>query len=248
MALRLKDSNSSESVEMYLKSVAELGGEHNPVPIGRIAERLGVSPVSVNEMMKRLGEQDLIHHQPYKGIVLTMDGRILANSVIRRQRLWECFLVDHLNLDWAKVHDLACDLEHATATEVTEALADYLDHPKKCPHGNPIPNPAGEVKAAKNKPLNNLALGRPARIKAIVPASGEVMAYLAEREMRPGQFVKVLEAAPLQGPLTLEVGEAPYAKMTVLGLNLAELVLVEIEERRNELGPDKNPQLYDRKI
>ena len=99
----MTESASSESVEMYLKTVAELGGEHGPVPIGRVAKRMGVSPVSANEMMKRLGEQRLIQHQMYKGVSLTDDGRRLANSVIRRQRLWECFLVDHLKLDWARV-------------------------------------------------------------------------------------------------------------------------------------------------
>ena len=102
---------SSESVEMYMKSVAELGGDEFPVPIGRVAERLGVSPVSANEMMKRLADQDLIVHQPYKGVTLTDSGRELANSVIRRQRLWECFLIDYLHLDWAKAYDLACVLK-----------------------------------------------------------------------------------------------------------------------------------------
>jgi DtxR family Mn-dependent transcriptional regulator len=224
------ETGSSESVEMYLKSVAELGGEHNPVPIGRVAERMSVSTVSANEMMKRLGEGQLIHHLPYKGVTLTKDGRRLANSVIRRQRLWECFLVDHLKLDWAKVHDLACDLEHSTAPEVTEALADYLDHPTRCPHGNPIPNPAGEVLAAIDTPLSDVSIGQTAQIKAIVPAGSDVMAYLVDRGLRPGNRIKVIETAPLQGPLTLRIGEEEAPIETVLGLNLAELVLVEIEE------------------
>lgn len=218
---------SSESVEMYLKTVAELGGEHEPVPIGRVAERLGVSPVSANEMMKRLGEQKFISHQPYKGVSLTGNGRQLANSVIRRQRLWECFLVDHLQLDWAKVHDLACDLEHATASEVAEALADFLGNPTKCPHGNPIPDRDGKVKQEVNQALANFEVGQMTQIRAIVPESSDVMAYLAERGLRPGQFVTILEAAPLHGPLTLRVGEHEEKSEIALGLALAELVLVE---------------------
>lgn len=218
---------SSESVEMYLKTVAELGGEQDPVPIGRIAERLGVSPVSANEMMKRLGQKELIQHQPYKGILLTDDGRRLANNVIRRQRLWECFLVDHLKLDWARVHDMACDLEHATDPEVAEALAQYLGNPTRCPHGNPIPDPNGAVRKRSGLSLADLKVGEASRIKAILPEASDVMAYLAERGLRPGQRVTVTEVAPLDGPLTLLVGEEGDKSQVALGLTLAEFVSVE---------------------
>lgn len=231
----MAESASSESVEMYLKTVAELGGEHGPVPIGRVAERLGVSPVSANEMMKRLGEQQLIRHQMYKGVSLTDDGRRLANNVIRRQRLWECFLVDHLKLDWAKVHDMACDLEHATASEVAEALAQYLGNPNRCPHGNPIPDPDGEVGQATGLTLSRLEVGQSGWIRAIVPESSELLAYLAERGLRPGQAVTVVEAAPLQGPITLQVGDSKERPQVALGLALAELVLVERIESKLRL-------------
>lgn len=219
----------SESVEMYLKSLAELGGEHAPVPIGQVASRMGVSPVSANEMMKRLVEDNFVEHQPYKGVTLTGSGRRLANSVIRRQRLWECFLVDHLELDWAKAHDLACDLEHATAPEVADALAGYLGNPAQCPHGNPIPGPGGEMDAGTAVPLSDLAVADQGKITAIIPQSSEVLAYLEARGVRPGQKVIVMEAAPLQGPLTLGIGSSSRRPENeiVLGLNLAELVLVE---------------------
>lgn len=230
----MNGNTRSESVEMYLKSLAELGGEHGPVPIGQVANRMGVSPVSANEMMKRLVEDKFVEHQPYKGVTLTGSGRRLANNVIRRQRLWECFLVDHLELDWAKAHDLACDLEHATAPEVVDALASYLGNPTQCPHGNPIPDPEGEMDTSPAVPLSNLAVADRGRIAAIVPQSSEVLAYLEARGVRPGQHVIVMEAAPLQGPLTVRIGGSSpgTGSEVVLGLKLAELVLIEeiIEE------------------
>jgi DtxR family Mn-dependent transcriptional regulator len=234
------ENASSESVEMYLKTVAELGGERGPVPIGRVAERLGVSPVSANEMMKRLGEQQLIQHQMYKGVSLTGNGRRLANSVIRRQRLWECFLVDHLKLDWAKVHDLACDLEHATSSEVTEALAHYLGNPSRCPHGNPIPDPNGEIRLEDDLTLSRLKVGQSGRIRAIVPESSELLAYLAERGLLPGQSLTVIEAAPLKGPLTLQIGDSQEQSQVALGLALAELVQVDRVEGKKRLEEIEN--------
>ena len=233
-SFKMSDS-TSESVEMYLKTVAELGGDSEPVSIGRVAERLGISPVSANEMMKRLGDSDYIDHLPYKGVTLTENGRRLANSVIRRQRLWECFLVERLNIDWARAYELACDLEHATAPEVTEALAAFLDHPTSCPHGNLIPDPAGRVRDAAPVSLAELNAGESGCIRAVAPESRDVLAYLAERDLLPGRQVTVTEAAPLAGPLTLQVTEpvasAGSGREVVLGMALAQLVLVEVTAR-----------------
>lgn len=214
---------NSESMEMYLKSVAELGGTRSPVPIGQVADRMGVTSVSANEMMKRLAAQGWIEHQPYKGVVLTSVGRRLANNVIRRQRLWECFLVDSLQLDWAKSHEFACDLEHATSDAVAEALDVYLGHPERCPHGNPIPAADSEAHLEAGTALSDLLIGQAARIVSITPAGEEVLAYLHERGVLPGRRVTVVEAAPLEGPLTLRLDESEVA----LGLNLAALVIVE---------------------
>ncbi|MBK8784356.1 MAG: metal-dependent transcriptional regulator [Anaerolineales bacterium] len=63
----------SESTEMYLKTMVEMN-DRDVVVIGRLAERLGVTPVSANEMVKRLGEQGLVSHTPYKGVGLTKKG------------------------------------------------------------------------------------------------------------------------------------------------------------------------------
>jgi DtxR family Mn-dependent transcriptional regulator len=223
--------STSESVEMYLKTIAELGGESGPVPIGRVAERLGISPVSANEMMKRLAEYDYIDHLPYKGVTLTEEGQNMANSVIRRQRLWECFLVDRLKMDWARSYELACDLEHATAPQVTDALAEFLDYPATCPHGNSIPDHAGRMYDAPPISLAEINAGESARIRAVAPESSDVLAYLAERDLLPGRRVTVVEAAPLEGPLTLQVSEPADEDVTtrevVLGMALANLVLVE---------------------
>ncbi len=218
-----KSGASSESVEMYMKSVAELGGDEFPVPIGRVAERLGVSPVSANEMMKKLADQELIDHQPYRGVTLTVSGQDLANSVIRRQRLWECFLIDYLGLDWAKALDLACDLEHATATVVENALADFLGNPDLCPHGNPIPKRDGAISPISAIPLSTISVGETGLVNSLVPVGSEILSYLADKNLRPGRKVTVIERAPLDGPLTLRVDSEEID----LGRNLAALVLVD---------------------
>jgi len=208
---------------MYLKTVAELSDGQNPISIASIADRLGVTSVSTGEMVKRLVDQGLLQHERYKGVVLTGEGRAIAHSIMRRQRLWECFLVDHLQLNWAGVYEISCRLEHATSAVLAEALAAYLNHPTQCPHGNPIPDATGEVTLADRATLSNLGTGQSARLLSIQPTTTDVYAYLQERQLLPGQIVSVLAIAPLEGPLTLDVDAAE----TVLGRNLAELLIVQ---------------------
>src|SRR3990172_10185011 len=212
----------SESTEMYLKAMIELS-DCERVASGRLAERLSVTSVSVNEMVRRLSEQGLVKHTPYKGVALTKKGREAACNVVRRQRLCECFLYDHLKIEWTQLYELACSLEHATAPEVTEALAVFLGDPKTCPRGNPIPAADGSFTPLNGIPLNMVAVGATVRVLAVNATATDVIKHLYKRELLPGHEVKVVEAAPLQGPLTLRVD----GKETALGLSLAEFVIVE---------------------
>ena len=220
----------SESTEMYLKAMVELS-DRDMVAIGRLAERLSVTSVSANEMVRRLGEQGLVKHTPYKGVALTKKGREAACNVVRRQRLWECFLYDHLKIEWTQLYEYACSLEHATAPEVTEALAVFLGNPKTCPRGNPIPAADGSFMPLNGIPLSEVAVGESVSVLAVNATASDVIKHLYDRGLLPGHTVKVLDAAPLQGPLTLQVNPAEKngtgGKEVVLGLSLAEFVIVE---------------------
>ena len=213
----------SESTEMYLKAMAEMSGPAS-VAIGRLAERLNVTPVSANEMVKKLGEHGLVSHTPYKGVSLTKKGRDAACNVLRRQRLWEVFLYEHLKIEWAKIYELACSLEHATAPEVTEALAGFLGDPKTCPRGNPIPDESGAFTPLNGVPLSEVEVGTSVKVLAVNATITDVLKYLQERNILPGHGLEVLEAAPLKGPLTLRVDGR---KEIALGLSMAEFVIVE---------------------
>ncbi|MCB8966745.1 MAG: metal-dependent transcriptional regulator [Ardenticatenaceae bacterium] len=227
----MKNEAFSESIEMYLKTVSELADSEDLVPISALAERLGVSTVSATEMVHRLKKQDLLEHLPYKGVSLTVHGGRRACRVIRRHRLWERFLVDYLGLPWEKVHDYACRLEHATDTAVTEALAIFLDNPRTCPHGNPIPSPDGEMPDISDIPLIQMQPGDRGIISRIHPESILLLDYLAGRDIRPDQPVEFEEIAPFNGPLMVKIGEQTHA----LGQEIAAHIFVNCEDEvRND--------------
>lgn len=216
---------SNESIEMYLKSIGELEVGETPVSISRLAERLGVSPPSAIEMVKRMAEQNLVTHTPYKGAELTEKGHKRAQAILRRHRLWERFLTDKLGLAWESVHDYACRLEHATDPQVANALAEFLGNPDTCPHGNPIPDADGNIIERETTPLNELEIGQTARLVNIAYEETILLDYLAKRGFFPGTLITLEDIAPYQGPLMIHIEDRTEA----LGREVASRIFVSIQ-------------------
>jgi len=219
MSVRTK---STESPEMYLKSLYQLGANDRPVPISTLAGHLGISPVSATEMIHRMAERQWVEHVPYKGVYLTRPGIKGALAVIRRHRLWERFLTDRLGLAWEKVHDVACQLEHSVGPEVTEPLALDLGEPSTCPHGNPIPSVDGEMPAEAPTGLHELLPGQRATVDVIQPEKGDILEYLASRGIIPGVEIELVEIGPLDGPRIVAIN----GKQLAIGRDLAKRIRV----------------------
>lgn len=213
----------SESREMYLKSIYELIKGEDLVPVSLLAKRLGVSPVSATEMVKRLENQELVVHTPYKGVELTEQGLQRALIVVRRQHLWSRFLADHLMIPWSQVYDMSCRLEHATDAVVTESLADFLGHPPFCPHGHSIPDTQGRIANIEAIPLNEISCEVKVKVIRIDQPEQTLCEHLEERGILPGTTLKIIDEAPYNGPFTLDID----GKEVVLGREIASRVLVE---------------------
>ena len=133
-------------VEDYLKVVyAHTEWQPEPITTGALAARLGLAASSVTEMVKKLVAQGLVVHEPYGAVELTRDGSALALRMIRRHRLIETWLVDHIGYTWDEVHDEAEVLEHSMSDRLLAAIDAQLGHPVRDPHGDPIPAPDGTV-------------------------------------------------------------------------------------------------------
>jgi len=129
--------------EEYCETIYELGEDDLDVIQARIAERMEVSRPAVSEMMKRLESEGLI--EAGREIKLTKKGMHLAETVVRRHRLAECFLTDVLGLSWADAHQEAGKWEHVISPTVEKAMVARLNDPTTCPHGNPIPGSGYEA-------------------------------------------------------------------------------------------------------
>jgi DtxR family Mn-dependent transcriptional regulator len=200
----MRPAGNSEAVEMYLKSLAVLGGATRPVAATLLAQRLDLTPVAANEMLRRLVRDGLVAHEARHGFTLTRLGREAAQGVIRRERLWERFLVDRLDLDPVRATDWACLLEHATSPEVVDALDAYLGYPETCPQGQPIPRSAEAPFYRDGRPLADVEVGETVRIVAFDDESTEVLEYLRRGGLAVGSTVRVAFIGPHRSLLELD--------------------------------------------
>ncbi|MGC2197768.1 MAG: ATP-binding cassette domain-containing protein [Terriglobales bacterium] len=73
-------------------------------------------------------------------VTLTPRGRNRAGSIIRRHRLAERLFTDSLALDSeSEIEQQACKFEHILSPGATDKICSFLNHPRTCPHGAPIP-------------------------------------------------------------------------------------------------------------
>ena len=139
----------SSTVENYLKAIflgeGQLPGDQRLLPMGQLANALGVAPGTATTMIKALAESGLVEYEPYNGVRLSPAGSRLAALVLRRHRLVELFLVNVLGMRWDEVHEEAELLEHVVSDRLIERIDELLGHPEVDPHGDPIPSREGEL-------------------------------------------------------------------------------------------------------
>jgi DtxR family Mn-dependent transcriptional regulator len=216
--------------EEYLEAIWRIERRNTVVKTGDLSHRLNVTMGTASNMIDHLEHKGLLGHKHYKGLKLTKKGKEAATMIVRRHRLGERLLTDLLHLDWTRVHDASCKLEHSLSEEVTEAIDATLGRPKTCPHGNPIPSKDGEVSEDEALALSELEVGANASVRRVVEEKTELLQYLSTLGLKFGAKVTVLGKAPFNGPLLIKVGAASHA----LSRDIADLILVKKEPSSEE--------------
>src|SRR5918993_2942284 len=212
----------SSSVGDYIKAIWELGGVGS-ASTKDVAGRLLVSPASVSNMFVKLQEMGLVEYERYQGASLTERGRVEALRLVRRHRLIETFLLEHLGYDWQKVHDEAERLEHAVSDGFTERLAELLGHPDHDPHGDPIPSAEGTLEVEESFALSQAIADQRVRISKVRDEDAAMLDYLGDRNLVPGRLLSVREVRSLDGVVVVEDEEA---EVHALGEPLARSIFV----------------------
>jgi DtxR family Mn-dependent transcriptional regulator len=214
-----------ESVENYAKAIYSLEQRGDgAVTTNALAERLGVSAASASGMIKKLDGLRLVTHEPYRGVRLTEQGRLVALEVLRHHRLLELYLAESLGVSWDRVHDEAEVLEHVLSEELEDLIAAKLGNPTRDPHGDPIPTRELRIEERRTESLATLEVGAKGVFVRISDSDPAMLRYLAERGITPGDRFEVIERQPFNGPLSARFG----SRVHVLGGGLASAMRVEL--------------------
>src|SRR4051794_21826364 len=225
--LHLVESVTS-AVEDYAKAIYALEARcDGTVSTNALADRLGVSAASASAMVKKLDGLGLVSHVPYRGVQLTPAGVKVALEVIRHHRLLERFLAEELGVPWDRVHDEAEVLEHVLSEELEAIIAAKLGHPTTDPHGDPIPSADLVMEEPDTEAMDAVEPGSGGTFVRVSDSDPDMLRYLAERGIKPGDRFEVVDKQPFEGPLFARFGRDVH----VIGGALAKAMRVEVDQQ-----------------
>ena len=180
--------------ENYIKAIFQIGTTpESNVSTNALADNLQTKPATVSDMIKKLSHKKLIFYEKYKGVTLSASGSKEALKIIRKHRLWEVFLVNHLNFKWDQVHEIAEQLEHIKSSELVNRLDDFLGNPTIDPHGDPIPDANGQVQLGPSKLLSEMTSHENGIIVGVKNEDPLLLQHLDKINVRLGLHIEVTE-------------------------------------------------------
>ena len=209
------------SEENYLKIIYHLTAVFDSdISTNAIAEKMETKASSVTDMLKKLAEKDLVNYVKYQGVSLTEKGKLSAKMIVRKHRLWETFLVEKLNFSWDEVHDVAEQLEHIKSEKLINKLDEFLNFPTEDPHGDPIPNAAGQIVNVKKHLLSEFEKNKIGICVGVKDTSSDFLKYLDKQEIALGSAIEVIEKELFDSSFTIRVGNKEMTISNKIACNL----------------------------
>lgn len=231
----------STRTDEYLEALYTLTHQGKSAGTSEISKCLRIAPASVSEMLHKLALSGYVNYFPYQGATLTKKGLLIASKITRKHRLLEKFLHDVLKIENDKVHQEACEMEHALSDETERAICLNLNSPNKCPdHKNVIPacelsftscdecrkwNKKFEDIGRRNTDLVSITTMKENQegTVAFIRGNNKFLGRLVQMGLTPGVKVSISRVAPLNGPVEVVVESSRLA----LGEEIACNVFIE---------------------
>ena len=209
----VRSERLSPVAENYLLSLYVMGEEGLRATAGQLAEHLrglpvgeglGTSLPSVLGMLRRMAKEGLLELTPNKEVKLTSNGVVQAEGMVRRHRLAERMVVDMLGLELHKAHVEAHRLEHAISPDLESLIRDKLGNPTTCPFGGPIPGSGYIPSVSRKLTLDQAQSGTSYIVERVPEEDQALIVFLVEKSILPNKEIKVVEASPSRGIITIK--------------------------------------------
>lgn len=215
---------NSKSVEDYIKHIYGLRYRGKKTSTSALACVLKISPASVSEMVSKLSKLGWIRNTPYRGFALTRTGEKIAVKLVRKHRLIEVFLQQHLGYSWDEVHTEAEKLEHVCSDKFINRLDEYLGFPKSDPHGDPIPDINGKIPQIQNLRLVDAKVQRNYVVSKVKDTSDEILKFLSRIGIGLNSHVQLVEKLKFDESVLISIN----GKRHLLSKKIAENIFVEV--------------------
>lgn len=228
---------NTESVDNYLKAIFALGGtEEERVTSTSLAERLGVAPASITNMLQKLAAASppLVQYERHKGVRLSPAGRRRALEIVRHHRLLEAFLYEVLNYPIEEVHDEAERLEHFISERLEERIDVKLGRPKFDPHGHCIPALDGKMPKQNSMLLTNAGEGESFYVDSISDQNAPTLKLLKAKGIIPGTRLQVKRR---KGDGTYAVAVDGFSKAMSISHQVATAITIRCVETSSQEWP-----------
>jgi len=190
---------NTESVDNYLKAIFALGGPgEERVSSTALADRLGVAPASVTNMLQKLAASPvpLVEYESRRGVRLSAAGKRRALEILRHHRLLETFLYEVLGYPIEEVHGEAERLEHFISERFEERIDAKLGRPRFDPHGHCIPALNGKMSKQSSRPLSDIEEDGEFVVDSISDRDSMLLKRLSAHGITPGVRLRVLRSSP----------------------------------------------------
>ncbi len=177
--------------ENYLKALFNLSFEKGAVTVQVLSKELQIKMPSVNSMVKKLADKNLVQYESYKPLKLTAAGKTAAGLIIRKHRLTEMYLVQKMGFGWEQVHEIAEHIEHLQSPLFFEKIDELLGYPNVDPHGSPIPDKDGNVQWLQFKKLSDCKIGDKVKLAAVTNSTDDFLMFLNSKNLYLGLIVTI---------------------------------------------------------
>ena len=195
--------------ENYIKVIYYGCKENNLISTNDLAKSINNTAASTTEMLQKLHDKKLILYKKYHGSSITDLGKAHALCIIRKNLLWEVFLINKLKLGWEDVSSITEQLEHIDSLKLIDRLDEFLGHPRLSSNGKAIPNSNGEIIDSVSNVLTNIDIGHGGIIVAIKEESHQFLQYLSKRGIYIGAKIDIIDKNPFDGSMDISIDNLP---------------------------------------
>jgi DtxR family Mn-dependent transcriptional regulator len=190
--------------EDILEAIHNWKGERSPMPSAAdIAAILGLEPAAIEPEFSSLEKEGFISRAADGKVQLLDPGEALAQRIVRRHRVLECFLEEKLGIDGSLASMSACMLEHKVSDDRINQLSCAL---------------TGDTRAMVN--LADIPEGAEFEVKVV--RGIERYGRLSDLGILPGERIRLRRKLP-NGAVVVRVKRCDIA----LSKEIATLVLGE---------------------